>query len=71
MVGWGLFLFAGLPWSLLMILGERACDVHDGPPCATGWGTTKLINFVGVILIRTFAGWFTNLLANHKRSDDG
>jgi hypothetical protein len=61
-VGWSLFIFVGLPWSALFMLGERACDMHIGPPCAIGWGTTKLINFVVVIVCCTFAGWATNKL---------
>lgn len=71
-VGWGLFFFIGLPWSMLFLLGERSCDMHIGPPCAIGWGVTKLINFLIVLAVCAGAGWATNKAANAlRRSDDG
>lgn len=65
--GWALFIFIGLPWSLLFVLEERQCDMHIGPPCAVGWGTMKLLNFVIVVGVCYLAGWRTNRLEDRRR----
>lgn len=59
-VGWGLFLTLGIPWSMLYLLGERECDMHIGPPCAVSWGMMKLLNFIAVIAICWAIGWGIN-----------
>ena len=62
-----MFLLVGLPYSALSLLGERACDVHAGPPCTVGWGTTKLITLGVAACVCMLAGWFTNVVTNYVR----
>lgn len=46
-----LFAFIGLPLNAVMLLGERACDIHVGEPCAISWGWMKLLTLAITIAI--------------------
>jgi hypothetical protein len=50
------FIFLGVPLLAMMMLGERSCDMHIGPPCAISWGWMKLINAAVVLTICAVIG---------------
>ena len=52
-----LFAIAGVPLWVVMLLGERACDIHIGPPCAVSWRWMKLLNLAAIMAICALIGW--------------
>lgn len=58
-----LFAIAGVPLWAVMLLGERACDMHVGPPCALSWGWMKLLNLAAIIAICASIGWLVGHLS--------
>jgi hypothetical protein len=58
-----LVIFLGFPLWAILLLGERACDMHIGPPCAIGWGWMKLLNGVVIVVFCGAVGWLTGFLA--------
>ena len=70
-----LFVLLGLPLWGVLLLGERPCDTHSGPPCAIGWGWMKLITGAIIAAVCLAAGWLVAALIavarNNGPSDDG
>jgi hypothetical protein len=71
-----LFVFLGIPLLALMMLGERSCDMHIGPPCTASWGWMKLLNLAVVVAICASIGGLVQLVAHIRTrdrdgSDDG
>jgi hypothetical protein len=62
-----LFVVLGVPVLVVATLGERACDMHVGPPCTVSWGWTKLITIAVVIAICAFFGLLAGLLSRLRR----
>lgn len=58
-----LFAIAGLPLWAVMLLGERSCDMHVGPPCAISWGWMKLLGLAAIVAICALIGWLAGLLS--------
>ncbi len=69
-----LFAFFGVPLLILMLLGERSCDMHIGPPCAISWGWMKLINLLVVVAFCGTAGLVVQFVGSNfgrNRGSDG
>lgn len=69
-----IFAFLGVPLLALLMLGERSCDMHIGPPCAISWGWMKFINLVVVIAVCGLIGLIVQLVGNahgRDRRNDG
>ena len=75
-VGTLVFIFLGVPLLAMMMLGERSCDMHIGPPCAISWGWMKLINAAVILIICAGIGFLIAFLGRlgigrGDKSDDG
>jgi hypothetical protein len=55
-----LFIFLGLPLWGMMLLGERRCDMHIGPPCSISWELMKLINGLAIVAACLAFGWLVS-----------
>jgi hypothetical protein len=67
-VGLVLFVCFGLPLTGLFILGERACDLGDGPPCTISWETRNILVLLSALSLSAAAGWLTNKAINSERT---
>ena len=70
LVSIGLFAVLGFPLWAVMLLGERPCDTHSGPPCAISWGWMKLINGAVIVAVCLAAGWLVSALVRVARKND-
>jgi hypothetical protein len=65
-----LSVFVGLPIWAVLLLGERSCDMHIGPPCAISWGWLKLLNGLAIAAVCAAAGWFASFFVRFGGNDD-
>jgi hypothetical protein len=65
-----LFVFIGLPIWAVLLLGERSCDMHSGPPCTISWGWMKLLNGLVIAAACAAAGWLASFSIRGGGDDD-
>lgn len=62
------FVFPGLPYFLLSLMGDRLCDTGDSvPPCTTSREMQDVVIFAMVVAVSILVGLFAHWIANRPK----